>query len=81
MAIGKSKVSIKLNKLNINFGEINIVEKGELVENYSEEDAKQYMKNEKIDFNIELKMGSKNFTVYSMDLTKKYIEINSDYRS
>ena len=81
MAIGKSKVSIKLNKLSINFGEINIVEKGELVENYSEEDAKQYMKNEKIDFNIELKMGSKNFTVYSMDLTKKYIEINSDYRS
>ena len=81
MAIGKSKVSIKLNKLNINFGEIKIVEKGELVENYSEEDAKQYMKNEKIDFNIELKMGSKNFTVYSMDLTKKYIEINSDYRS
>ena len=81
MAIGKSKVSIKLNKLNINLGEIKIVEKGELVENYSEEDAKQYMKNEKIDFNIELKMGSKNFTVYSMDLTKKYIEINSDYRS
>ena len=81
MAIGKSKVSIKLNKLNINFGEINIVEKGELVENYSEEDAKQYMKSEKIDFNIDLKMGSKNFTVYSMDLTKKYIEINSDYRS
>ena len=81
MAIGKSKVSIKLNKLNINFGEIKIVEKGELVENYSEEDAKQYMKNEKIDFNIDLKMGSKNFTVYSMDLTKKYIEINSDYRS
>ena len=81
MAIGKSKVSIKLNKLNINFGEIKIVEKGELVENYSEEEAKQYMKNEKIDFNIDLKMGSKNFTVYSMDLTKKYIEINSDYRS
>ena len=81
MAIGKSKVSIKLNKLIINLGEIKIVEKGELVENYSEEDAKQYMKNEKIDFNIELKMGSKNFTVYSMDLTKKYIEINSDYRS
>ena len=25
--------------------------------------------------------GSKNFTAYTMDLTKKYIEINSDYRS
>ena len=39
------------------------------------------MRNEKIDFKINLNMGSKNFTVYTMDLTKKYIEINADYRS
>ena len=81
MAIGKSKVPININKLNISFGEIKIVQKGELVENYSEEDTKNFMKNEKIDFNINLNIGSKNFTVYTMDLTKKYIEINSDYRS
>ena len=81
MAIGKSKVSVNLNKLNINLGDIKIVDKGQLLENYSEEDAKQYMRNEKIDFNINLNMGSKNFTVYTMDLTKKYIEINADYRS
>ena len=81
MAIGKSKVSVNLNKLNINLGDIKIVDKGQLLENYSEEDAKQYMKNEKIDFKINLNMGSKNFTVYTMDLTKKYIEINADYRS
>ena len=81
MAIGKSKVSINLNKLNINLGDIKIVDKGQLLENYSEEDAKEYMRNEKIDFKINLNMGSKNFTVYTMDLTKKYIEINADYRS
>ncbi len=81
MAIGKSKVSVNLNKLNINLGDIKIVDKGQLLENYSEEDAKQYMRNEKIDFKINLNMGSKNFTVYTMDLTKKYIEINTDYRS
>ena len=81
MAIGKSKVSVNLNKLNINLGDIKIVDKGQLLENYSEEDAKRYMRNEKIDFKINLNMGSKNFTVYTMDLTKKYIEINADYRS
>ncbi len=81
MAIGKSQVSINLNKLSINFGDISIVEKGEVSQNYNEEEAKDYMKNEKIDFNISLNMGSKNFTAYTMDLTKKYIEINSDYRS
>ena len=81
MAIGKSRVSVNLNKLNINLGDIKIVDKGQLLENYSEEDAKQYMRNEKIDLKINLNMGSKNFTVYTMDLTKKYIEINADYRS
>ena len=39
------------------------------------------MKNEKIDLKIDLKMGSKKFKAYTMDFTKKYIEINSDYRS
>ena len=30
---------------------------------------------------INLNVGVKNFTAYTMDLTKKYIEINADYRS
>ena len=81
MAIGKSGVSLNLSKLNISFGDIKIIEKGELVENYSEENAKDFMKNENINLNIDLNIGSKNFTAYTMDLTKKYIEINADYRS
>ena len=81
MAIGKSGVSLNLSKLNISFGDIKIIEKGELVENYNEESAKDFMKNENIDLNIDLNIGSKNFTAYTMDLTKKYIEINADYRS
>jgi glutamate N-acetyltransferase/amino-acid N-acetyltransferase len=28
-----------------------------------------------------LNIGNKSFTAYTMDLTKKYIEINADYRS
>ena len=39
------------------------------------------MKNEKIDIFVDLNMGNKNFTAYTMDLSKKYIDINSDYRS
>ena len=41
----------------------------------------EYMKNENIDITIDLGSGSKKFTAYTMDLTKKYIEINSDYRT
>ncbi len=81
MAIGKSGVNINLKKLSIKLGDFKIIEKGQLVENYNESEIVDYMKNEKIDLTVNLEMGSKNFTSYTMDLTKKYIEINADYRS
>ena len=81
MAIGKSNVDIDLKKLLIKFGNIKIIEKGQLVKNYTEDDVAIYMKNQSIDISINLNMGLKNFTAYTMDLTKKYIEINADYRS
>ena len=81
MAIGKSQVQINLNKINILLGENKIIEKGELAKDYDETILKETMKNEKIDLKIDLKMGSKKFIAYTMDLTKKYVEINSDYRS
>jgi glutamate N-acetyltransferase/amino-acid N-acetyltransferase len=81
MAIGKSNVDIDLKKLSIQFGKIKIIEKGQLIKNYKESYVADYMKNQSIDILINLNMGLKNFTAYTMDLTKKYIEINSDYRS
>ena len=81
MAIGKANVNINLNKLEIKFGVIKIIEKGQLSINYNEIEVAEYMKNEQIDLYIDLNMGKKNFSAYTMDLTKKYIEINSNYRS
>jgi glutamate N-acetyltransferase/amino-acid N-acetyltransferase len=81
MAIGKSGVDIDIKKLLIKFGEIKIIEKGKLVKNYKENEVASYMKNQSIDILINLNMGLKNFTAYTMDLTKKYIDINADYRS
>ena len=81
MAIGKSQINININKINLSLGEYRILEKGELSKDYDEVSLKEYMKNEKIDLNVDLKMGSKKFIAYTMDLTKNYIEINADYRS
>ena len=81
MAIGKANVDLNLSKLAINFGDIKIIEKGQLVSNYEEFELAEYMKAEKIDLIVDLNTGKKNFTAYTMDLTKKYIEINADYRS
>ena len=81
MAIGKSGIDIKLKKLSINFGNIKVIDKGQLINNYKESEVADYMKSQSIDLSINLNMGLKKFTVYTMDLTKKYIEINADYRS
>jgi len=81
MAIGKSEVNIELKKLSINFGNIKVIDKGQLVNNYNESEVANYMKKKAIDISISLNMGSKKFSAYTMDLTKKYIEINADYRS
>ena len=81
MAIGKANVKIDLKKLNIKFGNYKIVEKGELYSSYNENDLSKYMKNENIDITVEIGTGLKKFTVYTMDLTKKYVEINADYRT
>ena len=72
---------INLEDLSIKFGDLSIVYKGKLHNNYNEQDASDYMKESNIEINIDISIGSKNFTAFTMDLTSKYIEINSDYRS
>ena len=81
MAIGKAGVSFNLEKISVEFGGINIVQNGKLNSNYNEDETSDYMKNDNIEINIDISSGSKKFTAYTMDLTKKYVEINSDYRS
>ena len=81
MAIGKSQATINLDMLSIKFGELNVVHKGKLYSHYDENEASSYMKNKNIEITIDVASGNKYFTAYTMDLTKKYIEINADYRS
>ena len=65
----------------MSFGKNKILEKGQIIKNYSEKELSNYMKSDMININIEINSGKKNFTCYTMDFTKKYIEINSDYRT
>ena len=81
MAIGKAKTKINLSKLNISIGPHKIIENGKLSQNYNEEEVGDYMKSVEIKINIQVGTGNKEFEVYTMDLTKRYIDINSDYRS
>ena len=81
MAIGKAGPRLNLKKLSIKFGNLIIIQDGKLNQNYDEKLISNYMKSENIEINIEIFTGKKNFTAYTMDFTKKYVEINADYRS
>ena len=81
MALGKSGISFDIEKLSMKFGELSIVQNGKISTSFSESEASEYMKKDNIEIFIDISEGSKKFTVYTMDFTKKYIEINSDYRS
>ena len=81
MAIGKSGEDIIINKLTIKFGEFTIIENGQQIGDYDEEKIREYMKWDAIEINIELNMGKNDFTVYTCDFTKEYININADYRN
>ena len=81
MAVGKSNVQINEKKLSISIGPFKVLIKGNLHQDYDEKTVREYMQNELIDIIVDIGLGKKNFTSYTMDLTKKYIEINADYRS
>ena len=81
MAIGNSKAKVNIEKLSIYMGPFKVFFKGNLHEDYDEKILSEYMKNESLDITIDIGIGNKYFTAYTMDLTKKYIEINADYRS
>jgi glutamate N-acetyltransferase/amino-acid N-acetyltransferase len=81
MAIGKSKEPIAINKLKIKYGNLTIVENGQQIKNYQEELVKDYLQWGSIEINIDLNMGKSNFSVYTCDFTKDYIDINTNYRN
>ena len=81
MAIGKANVRLDLKKISIKLGHHKIIDKGEKSNSCNEKDLKKYMQDERVDIIVDLGLGKESFTAYTMDLTKKYIEINSDYRT
>lgn len=80
-AVGKSGAKADRDKLTISFGDMVLAEKGWRVPDYSEEAASAYMKNSELVIGVDLGMGRAAKSVWTCDLTNRYIDINADYRS
>ncbi len=80
-AVGKSGAAADRDRLSIRFGDILVAEKGWRASGYKEEDGAAYMKREELVISVDLGLGKAARTVWTCDLTHRYIDINADYRS
>ncbi|MFZ1340949.1 MAG: bifunctional glutamate N-acetyltransferase/amino-acid acetyltransferase ArgJ [Paracoccaceae bacterium] len=80
-AIGKSGAEADRDRLTIRFGDILVAEKGWRAASYTEEAGAAYMTQPELVVAIDLGLGRAKRSVWTCDLTARYIQINADYRS
>lgn len=81
MAVGKSGAQADRDLLTIRFGDMVLAEKGWRSPSYDEAKASAYMKRPELVIGVDLGLGRSAKTVWTCDLTHRYIDINADYRS
>lgn len=80
-AVGKSGAEADRDRLTIRFGDLLVAEKGWRNPDYREEDGAAYMLGEELVIGVDLGLGKGKRSVWTCDLTNRYVEINADYRS
>ena len=81
MAVGKSGEKANRDLLRIWIGDELVAEKGQQNPSYSEMRATQHLQNDHVKIRADIGVGSSQATVWTCDLTERYIEINAGYRS
>lgn len=80
-AIGKSGAAAERDRLTIHFGDVLVAKDGWRNPDYREEDGASHFRQEELLIRVDMGMGKASRTVWTCDLTNRYIEINADYRS
>lgn len=81
MAVGKAGEKADRDLLSINIGGIQVASDGEVDPDYDEQDVVPHMQGQEIDIAVDVGIADGKATVWTCDLTHRYIEINGDYRS
>ncbi|AXC48545.1 bifunctional glutamate N-acetyltransferase/amino-acid acetyltransferase ArgJ [Paracoccus suum] len=80
-AVGKSGAKADRDRLAIGFGDMILARDGFRVPDYDEAAASAYMRQPELVLTVDLGLGDGARTVWTCDLTHRYIDINADYRS
>ena len=81
MAIGKAGEKAVRDKLRIRIGGIQVAKNGMRDPNYKEAEIMPHMKGREIMIEADVGVGKGKATVWTCDLTHRYIDINGSYRS
>ena len=81
MAVGKSGEAANRDKMKIWIGGVRVAIRGERDPAYREETVTGHMAGRKIELKVDVGIGRGKATVWTCDLTHRYIDINADYRS
>jgi glutamate N-acetyltransferase/amino-acid N-acetyltransferase len=81
MAVGKADEPVDRDSMSVKFGPHWAAQDGLIASSYDEAKMSAYMKKQELEVAIDVGMGRASSTVWTCDLTKRYVEINGDYRS
>ena len=81
MAVGKSGEKSDRDKLSISFGGLPITVDGQIIDGFDEAPIAAHLQTRDIIIDVDLKIGNGAATVWTCDLTHRYIDINGSYRS
>ncbi|HEY2662432.1 MAG TPA: bifunctional glutamate N-acetyltransferase/amino-acid acetyltransferase ArgJ [Caulobacteraceae bacterium] len=81
MAVGRADEPINRDRLAIRFGDLIAAQDGAVSQTYDEAKMSAYMKRAELEVSVDVGVGRGAATVWTCDLTKRYVEINGDYRS
>jgi glutamate N-acetyltransferase/amino-acid N-acetyltransferase len=80
-AVGRADEPVDRDRLSIRFGDLIAAQDGLVASTYDEAKMSAYMKRAELEISVEVGVGRASASMWTCDLTKRYIEINGDYRS
>ncbi|HLI67363.1 MAG TPA: bifunctional glutamate N-acetyltransferase/amino-acid acetyltransferase ArgJ [Caulobacteraceae bacterium] len=81
MAVGRADEPMNRDRVSIRFGDLVAAQDGVVSPTYSEAKMSAYMKRPELEITVDVGVGRASAVIWTCDLTKRYVEINGDYRS
>lgn len=81
MAAGRADEPVNRERMSVRFGELWAAREGAIASTYDEAAMSAYMKAPELEIAVDVGVGRGTAVMWTCDLTKRYVEINGDYRS